>query len=165
VLAGPPELAEGTAKVDAGCDAGMTEICNALDEDCDGQLDEGCDWAAEALQVVARWNTKADIDLYVVGPDGAEHGGGTAEGTTRHDGDGACGEGDVDARSRLAAVGIDEEPARGRYTVEVVRADPCGTEGPTTVSVSVAAGGTVAQAFNRTLDTDARTAVLELTVE
>jgi hypothetical protein len=58
-------------EAEALCVRGSNELCNAIDEDCDGRIDEaGCPYRAGEVHVVMTWNTGADIDLYVREPDG-----------------------------------------------------------------------------------------------
>ena len=130
--------ADGVTTLEPTCEEGAEEVCDALDSDCDGALDEGCGYEGGALQVTAAWAGDADLDLVVVAPGGAEHHAETS-------GRGACEE---RARARLESVRLDELP-RGTYRVELRWAAPCGAEGPATATVSVAVGGRVRGPFNR----------------
>lgn len=57
--------------VEALCVSGSNELCNAIDEDCDGRIDEGgCPYRAGDVQVTMTWNNGSDIDLFVREPDG-----------------------------------------------------------------------------------------------
>lgn len=59
------------SEVEALCIANSNELCNAIDEDCDGRIDEGsCPYRAGAVQITMTWNTGSDIDLFVREPDG-----------------------------------------------------------------------------------------------
>ena len=56
---------------EALCVNGSNELCNAIDEDCDGRIDEGdCPYRAGDVQVTMTWNNGSDIDLFVREPDG-----------------------------------------------------------------------------------------------
>lgn len=54
------------------CNAKGVEICfNAVDDNCDGLVDEGCGLATGALQIVAAWDHAfADVELEVTDPTG-----------------------------------------------------------------------------------------------
>ena len=54
----------------ASCQAGASESCNALDDDCNGVIDDGCGYQTGAVQVTVAWDSGADIDLYVTDPSG-----------------------------------------------------------------------------------------------
>lgn len=57
--------------VEALCVEGSNELCNAIDEDCDGRIDEGdCPYRSGDVQVTMTWNNGSDIDLFVREPDG-----------------------------------------------------------------------------------------------
>ena len=58
-------------EVEALCVANSNELCNAIDEDCDGRIDEhACPYEAGAVQITMTWNNGSDIDLFVREPDG-----------------------------------------------------------------------------------------------
>ena len=52
------------------CEPNDAETCNALDDDCNGIIDDGCGYNSGGLQVTVGWDTAADIDLYVTDPSG-----------------------------------------------------------------------------------------------
>jgi len=73
-LALDPEILQRVrtlSDVEALCVEGSNELCNAIDEDCDGRIDEGgCPYRAGDVQVTMTWNNGSDIDLFVREPDG-----------------------------------------------------------------------------------------------
>ena len=143
LTASPLRLAPGATALAPVCAEGAEEACDAVDQDCDGAIDEGCEGApAAALTAAAAWSGPARIELSIAGPSSTS----------------AAGECDAPSLARAAL----DAPAPGTYRVEVARADACGGEAPVTVSVSLAVGGETLGPFNRTLRPGERAPVLEL---
>ena len=67
VAALPPGVTRANAEP---CTPASSDACNALDDDCDGRIDEGCGWESGPIQVTLAWSSGADLDLYVTDPSG-----------------------------------------------------------------------------------------------
>lgn len=146
LVASAPRLAEGVTQLDPVCAEGTEERCDAVDQDCDGRIDEGCEGATDAPFVVSvAWNGTADVDLVLSAPEGVSP--------------------DREARGcdgpRLERASI-SQPHAGPYRVEVAHAGPCGEPAPVTVSVSLSVNGAALGPFNRTLAPGERAAIVEL---
>ncbi|MEO0326464.1 MAG: hypothetical protein AAF447_26185 [Myxococcota bacterium] len=159
------EAGEGVVRVPTVCDRAAGEACNGLEDDCDGRVDEGCGYAAGALQVTVAWNSDADVDLYVIDPSGEAlsfHQRRTESGGhLDHDARGACR---PQAQERVENAVWHDAPPPGTYRVEAHYLFECDEAGPTTTTVSVATAGVVAGAYNYTLSPNERATLLTFEV-
>ncbi|MBW2460249.1 MAG: hypothetical protein JRH11_01300 [Deltaproteobacteria bacterium] len=180
---GTAVAADGAIAMQLACTEGANERCDALDDDCDGLIDEGCGYAEGSLTIVATWGSEADVDLVVTGPDG-EAAPGISPG---HGGRGACAEGD---HPRIESA-TGSQPVAGTVVVSLRHVATCGDEdgagvaddgadrsdnvsgeradgepapGTTTGSVSIALGGRVLGTFNVPLAPGATAEVATLTL-
>lgn len=151
------------------CSHPVEETCNAIDDDCDGVIDDGCGYGTGLMQVTASWNTGADIDLYVTGPLGdtlsfqrpATPSGGRVD----HSGRGDC-EADM-PNPRIENVRwVGSRPMDGIYEVEVHYWGECvSSGGPTQVTLSVAVGRRIAGQYRLTLLPGERVRVVRFVVQ
>lgn len=151
------------------CSHPVEETCNAIDDDCDGVIDDGCGYGTGLMQVTASWDTGADIDLYVTGPLGdtvsfqrpATPSGGRMD----HSGRGDCAPGMPNPRiENIHWVG--KRPIDGIYEVEVHYWGECITGGgPTNVTVSVAVGRRIAGQYRQSLLPGERIRIVRFVVQ
>ena len=135
VVATHIEAPVGATLVEA-CTPSGPEMCfNAVDDNCNGVIDEGCGLTTGPLQLEVAWgDSPADVDLRVADPTG-----GYVEPTHPNDGaerlrldrdcpKDACYGQNVD---NVLWAGLD--PPRGTYTVDVILTDPHGATLPVQV--------------------------------
>ena len=173
-LTEPPTVAAGATVVQVACAEGAAEACNAVDDDCDGVVDEGCGYASGPIQVTVAWNSDADLDLYVVDPGeetvSFQRREGATGATMDHVARGACvaadGESAEGGEQRVENVYWNRLPPQGEYRVELHYLFECDTDaGPTTATVSVSVSGAVVGAYNLTLTPTQRETVVRFTLE
>lgn len=145
----------GVTVVDSYCNQGAQEVCNGLDDNCDGVIDEGCGFSSGNIQITLAWGTGADLDLYVIDPSGYEisyqNTRSPSGGHLDHDARGACNR--RQAGNTIENVYWDAaNPPSGQYRVEVHYWGECGVAGTTQATLSIAVGGQIVGAYNVVLN-------------
>jgi hypothetical protein len=68
----PRDVKAPTLAIESACVPSGVERCfDALDDNCNGIIDEGCGLQTGLLQFTIAWTEPVDVDLRVTGPDGA----------------------------------------------------------------------------------------------
>ncbi len=121
---------------------GATEILNGLDDNCNGQMDEGLEGIhAGNPQITLMWSGAADIDLHVHTPSGCE----------MYWGNRSCGSGTLDRDARRLCnstlppenIAWASTPPSGTYTVKVQYYKSCNGSGPTNAIVRISQNGVI----------------------
>ena len=150
--------------IQRACSPNAPEVCNGLDDNCNGVIDEGCGFATGNIQITLAWATGADLDLYVTDPSGYtisySRTRSPSGGHLDHDARGAC------VRSQGGAT-IENvywstpRPPPGTYVVEVHNYSGCRVSDATQGTLSIAVGGQVLGSYNVVLRPGERQAVAQ----
>ncbi|MGA2448125.1 MAG: MopE-related protein [Polyangiaceae bacterium] len=151
VIIGPSEFVPSAVSVPSdarpvvACTPTQAEICfNAVDDNCNGVIDEGCGVHTGLLQFTVAWgSTAANVDLSVaVPPDGQRvpdpNGGASTSGFHL---DRECPGEDACNGQNVENIYFDgSTPPRGRYVVDIALVDLHGSEPPVQVTFGARLG-------------------------
>lgn len=170
IQAQSPTLATGVTVIEATCAQGAQEVCNGLDDNCDGQIDEGCGYQSGNIQITLAWNTGADLDMYVTDPNNEvisySHDRSNTGGHLDHDARGACNPNQPNANIENVYWN-QANPPSGVYRVEVHywSGSGCSTnQGTTQLTLSVAVGGQIIGAYNYTINPNQRIDIISFQI-
>lgn len=140
IRASVPEIATGVVTLRPNCTQGVPEVLNGLDDNCNGQVDEGFVQSG-AIQITLGWSTGADIDLHVTDPFGEElsyrNESVSSGGTLDRDARGACTDGQTTENVYWPA----GSAPRGTYRITANYFNDCQAAGTTRIVVSIMVGG------------------------
>ncbi|HEY2736239.1 MAG TPA: hypothetical protein VGI70_19710, partial [Polyangiales bacterium] len=144
------------------------EQCNALDDDCNGVIDDDCGYETGAVQVTLSWNSGADIDLYVTDPSGGtlyynEHHSRTRiGGHLDHNARGSCRPEQQNPRAENAYW---PAPAHaGKYKIALHYFSPCNGGGTTIATLSAEVRGELVGSYSYRLEPEQRIDALSFDV-
>ncbi len=163
VPASAPELVAGVTTDEGGCTPGAPEQLNGIDDNCNGQVDEGFVQSGD-VQITLHWATGADMDLYVTDPfnevlsfsNTSSNSGGSLDRDAR----GTCTDGQTGENVYWPA----GQAPRGTYQVEVHYFHNCNVAGPTPVTLSIMVGGRALGVYQYTLSSDDRIRLATFTI-
>ena len=150
------------------CEAGASETCNALDDDCNGIIDDGCGYETGAVQVTVAWDSGADLDLYVTDPSGEtlyyneknDHT--SIGGRLDHNARGDCRR--EQQQSRVENAHWPAPATAGLYRVELHYFGPCAKSTATRAVLSVAVRGKLVGSYSYQLQPEQRIEALSFEV-
>jgi hypothetical protein len=157
------KISADATPIDVECAYGAYETCNALDDDCNGIIDDDCGYEGGDVQITVGWNSGADIDLYVTDPSGStlfyneQNKKSKIGGNLDHDARGDCRREQKNPRIENA---FWSKSTRGHYKVELHYFSPCAKAATTEVTLSVAVGGELLGSYRYRLDPEQRVEAL-----
>jgi hypothetical protein len=166
----PKVVSHEVTAVESYCSEGEGEKCNALDDNCDGVIDEGCGYRSGAIQITVGWDSGADIDLYVTDPAGEticfrkDERRSASGGHMDHDSRGDCRtQQEINRIENVYWEG--SRPLEGDYRVELHYFSPCGHNQETTTTISISVAGRILGVYQRVVQPEERVNILTFTLD
>jgi hypothetical protein len=163
------EVSPNAETVQIACDASAYEQCNALDDDCNGVIDDDCGYETGEVQVTVSWDNGADIDLYVTDPSGAtlyyneQHNRSRIGGHLDQSARGDCRR---EQRTQRIENAYWPGPTRaGKYRVALHYFSPCDRGGTTVATLSVVVGRELVGTYRYRLEPEQRIEALSFVVD
>jgi tRNA (guanosine-2'-O-)-methyltransferase len=159
---------QGVTAADIICQQNSAEACNALDDNCDGVIDEGCGYASGPLQFTLSWDSGADIDLYVTDPSGEtlfyneENRRTQSGGHMDQDARGDCRP--EQEHTRIENIYWEQQPPPGQYRVELHYFSPCRGSDATRTTLSISIENKIAGVIHFELTPEQRALVASFTL-
>lgn len=157
-------------KIGYECREDSAELCNALDDNCNGVIDDGCGYSTGSIQITLGWDTGADIDLYVTDPEGdviyynEKNRHSASGGFMDHDARGDCRK--EQKNTQIENVYWEtEQPPKGKYKVEAEYWGPCGDYDATRITVSVSIKSNIIGVFRYTMNPEERVDVANFKIK
>jgi tRNA (guanosine-2'-O-)-methyltransferase len=169
VQASNTQKGSGVQVVEVSCQPDGEEQCNGLDDNCNGEIDEGCGYSSGSIQVTLSWETKADLDLYVTDPAGETLSHQNTEvasgGYLDHDARGKCRPDEQKNTIENVYWEKGTSPPSGKYEVKVHYYAECASgAGPTTATVSISVGGKIIGSYNYQLSPTQESTIATFTI-
>jgi hypothetical protein len=121
------------AALEQACTPTGPELCfNAIDDNCNGVIDEGCGLQTGMLQFTIAWSGTADVNLVLVTPKERIPGGGSPSTTFHLDRD--CPSDEACRGQNVENIFFDgQDPPQGHYSVQIALVDLHGADSPVPV--------------------------------
>jgi hypothetical protein len=166
---GAVEVNNDAETLNVDCQSNAFEQCNALDDDCNGVIDDECGYESGSVQITVGWNSGADIDLYVTDPSGStlyyneQHDRSSIGGHLDHSARGDCRREQRNSRIENAYWPAPMRP--GKYRVALHYFSPCDQGASTEATLSVVVDSELVGTYRYRLEPEQRIDALSFEVK